>query len=1008
MVTDAINIQAFEFSCKTEEVAREIQLEIEYSISFRINQIISSVLQENAGPGTHLKIDKIEINLGDITLEDFGKTEMLFEFEELFKQKIIAVKHEDKEGQNKGKAGKTANEFELIRSLLLHGDVPWWADKNSVIPVDAILQKMIKLYPQSLKQFLEEHREKMEVLIRIAEQCKPSTRSMIEQLIPGISVYKSKSLFREYPGKLSLRLLTPARLLQLKSILNTYNQTPVYKLRRSLFTGMVTGNNLALLTDFLSGMGFTGVSSLLIIKEGSSTGPGNKKQRGIRNELKLFIKRLSVFQIEFLLSQLALMQELKRNDGAVTTSEIGAGVDLLPGDGYSGTDYNRAPGGETAQIPSNQSAQHLSPVFSGDDIIGVNSNFSNKPGRDNSSEDINTREFFASDKNDFSIKSMQGQSDGNADKVGDNDIAIPKTTTDDVKENDKNTLPFSETEKSQEPDYLADNQGSGPAGKLTNDDKNNPSSSDAETLMSAENENGLLQSTGDNTPQTETQFISGQQNIAPHEIRNIEIRDAIAQIEAGNNSIEEGGPQRKLQDAASHEIITRIETPITGVQDDVPQNESANTAMPNSMESGASQIGDVRDEDAGISDIISHTESGSSGEPQSSNIKDKNLSDEQEINKTSDEQPENRQISFILRTLHVNEPTLIQYLQKLEENDLNNLVESFKNHIRENRDRRKMINQVLDHPFLLKYKILDIFSSLSFDDDSEQPPGLRSSVKKKDTQKENILSSYAKKIQLSQSDFISFINKLSLKELVILKDIFQKEQFDSSQEKRIVRKILYKLPGESILLIKYLTELSEEEIKHLFSAGHNTTAISNLPGNSKKNIFYDNKGVEKIIVENAGLCLIANYLPGFFKRMGYLENKLFKNKGIANRALYILQNMVTGNAKSPEYLLQLNKLLCGFDVADTIIGSIRLTKKEIEEADNLLSSVIENWKQLKSTSLDGFRGSFLQRKGILFQKESSWTLQVEKKGYDLLLNTIPWGFGLIKLPWMKKHIMVEW
>jgi len=100
MVTDAINIQAFEFSCKTEEVAREVQLEIEYSISARINEIISTVLQEHAGPGTHLKIDKVEIDLGDIAMQDFGNDAMLVEFKEQFTQKIHDLKHDITSGKN--------------------------------------------------------------------------------------------------------------------------------------------------------------------------------------------------------------------------------------------------------------------------------------------------------------------------------------------------------------------------------------------------------------------------------------------------------------------------------------------------------------------------------------------------------------------------------------------------------------------------------------------------------------------------------------------------------------------------------------------------------------------------------------------------------------------------------------------------------------------------------------------------------------------------------------------
>ena len=101
-------------------------------------------------------------------------------------------------------------------------------------------------------------------------------------------------------------------------------------------------------------------------------------------------------------------------------------------------------------------------------------------------------------------------------------------------------------------------------------------------------------------------------------------------------------------------------------------------------------------------------------------------------------------------------------------------------------------------------------------------------------------------------------------------------------------------------------------------------------------------------------------------------------------------------------------MLCGFQVEDYINASVRLTKREALEATNLIQSVIENWKALKNTSVQGFRESFLQRKGILFETEQHWTLQVERKGFDLLLNTIPWGFSTIKLAWMKKYIQVEW
>jgi len=165
---------------------------------------------------------------------------------------------------------------------------------------------------------------------------------------------------------------------------------------------------------------------------------------------------------------------------------------------------------------------------------------------------------------------------------------------------------------------------------------------------------------------------------------------------------------------------------------------------------------------------------------------------------------------------------------------------------------------------------------------------------------------------------------------------------------------------------------------------------------------------DSIHIENAGLCLVALYLPGFFTNIGYLENKKFKSKIHAFRAVHLLQYMATGQKKTHEYLLQFNKLLCGIETGEFTLHGFRLTKKEIKEADNLVAAVIANWKAIGATTVAGFRTSFLQRKGILSLNESSWKLQVEKKGFDLLLGTLPWNMSMIKVPWMTKMIRVEW
>lgn len=67
-----------------------------------------------------------------------------------------------------------------------------------------------------------------------------------------------------------------------------------------------------------------------------------------------------------------------------------------------------------------------------------------------------------------------------------------------------------------------------------------------------------------------------------------------------------------------------------------------------------------------------------------------------------------------------------------------------------------------------------------------------------------------------------------------------------------------------------------------------------------------------------------------------------------------------------------------------------------------------NWLQMNGTSVEGFRGSFLVREGMLELDEEHWTLRVKEKTYDILLDTIPWSFRQIRLPWLNKYVQVRW
>src|SRR6266498_2237698 len=247
----AINKQAFEFTCKTEDIARNVRREIEYYTASQINDIISSILSEYTEADSLYKIEQIEIDLGDVALKDFGKTDMLDKFKEIFRAKITSINNDrnyfyyKNVEENTKPEAQIDSELEMIRSFILRGDIPWWADKNSDINFDEVLQKLISIRPQSVKLFLEQHKERLEVLLRILERYKPKTISMIDTLIPGIiPIQISRKFFQEGYNDISASLLSHEHLIKLKSILYEHTYASVGELQSTLLKGLIRLNNL--------------------------------------------------------------------------------------------------------------------------------------------------------------------------------------------------------------------------------------------------------------------------------------------------------------------------------------------------------------------------------------------------------------------------------------------------------------------------------------------------------------------------------------------------------------------------------------------------------------------------------------------------------------------------------------------------------------------------------------------------------------------------------------------
>lgn len=166
---------------------------------------------------------------------------------------------------------------------------------------------------------------------------------------------------------------------------------------------------------------------------------------------------------------------------------------------------------------------------------------------------------------------------------------------------------------------------------------------------------------------------------------------------------------------------------------------------------------------------------------------------------------------------------------------------------------------------------------------------------------------------------------------------------------------------------------------------------------------------EGIYVSNAGLILLHPFLQPFFAEAGLLDEKnQFISIKAQQKAAVLLYYLQSGNEEYKEWEMALNKIICGMQYDDLVPDGILITEKEKEESRSLLQAVVNYWEALKGASIESLQNTFFLREGKITWKEGHWLLQVERTGFDILIERLPWGLGTIKFPWLQHLIFTEW
>ena len=1000
----AINSQIFDFTCTSEKIARQVQQEIEDNLAPELNNIIMKVIEEMVKEDEFLKIDKIELDLGEMRLPELRERELQDRIAAQFTHSLRQMQHQQAEAVFKPSAFKStkisspatrAADYELLIAFCRQGDLPWWADKPATSTLDALIRRLMEQDPINFKNWLMQECLQPAVLFRLSAQCKPATKTLLAALMPELApVFAGAGWVHKFGLQPITSLFSPSQAAKLQGLLvqNQYWASAPYTLLLDKLTSISDWSELEQ-TNFFDKFS---LAELALLK--AFVGQENKASRRIRARIAKLLKRLTIVEVEFLLFLIAREENVltrKIPEGARQANgpagEFRSDTGLI--ENYAGP--SAAPLMKPFSTPS-ASADPEIKAASAQPNTNIVSEISN-PATAAPSHPGNKPELSATLNYPVApSQALKSFTPSLEDASGSQSASLTPDT-----EGQRN----SDISPMEMPAFASGSIAEDPARPPVlpdNADTSIPNNSDSNrTVMVLPNK--LSPGLSENKGATFLGATSIKEGAVPEKSNS-------------GNFIPSTEPERQGEDPYSNmqkspalglpeNDGTLVRKKLSKEDESLKGNEAESKGFPNpsALDTPEELKYSVNENSLDLLDNPKTVK------------QDKFLAVEfypervvrDHSKKVGSTRHSNQIVNFIFKKLPFLSPVLVEQLSHWKQSDWLFLKDAWAKHRHPNSEDRELIKRIIAHPALLKYNLLGVIAGLSF---AETPQSLSEQAwtRQSESASNAALQKLIKNLQAAHSLFLLALGKWSLQEKIIMQDILQKKQIDTPGEEKILRRILNRLPTECLLVLQFLTELPEPALKQLGTAEE---PLTTFPEQSSQlfEIYQDKAAPSgKVYLENAGLCLIALYLPSLFSQLGYLENKKFKNKYLASRALYLTQYLVTGKSGSPEYLLPLNKLFCGFELTDWVASGIRLTKKETTEAADLLQAVIGHWQALKNTTITGFREGFLQRKGILLAQEAYWTLQVERKGHDLLLNTLPWGYNMIKLPWMNKMLQVEW
>ncbi len=177
-----------------------------------------------------------------------------------------------------------------------------------------------------------------------------------------------------------------------------------------------------------------------------------------------------------------------------------------------------------------------------------------------------------------------------------------------------------------------------------------------------------------------------------------------------------------------------------------------------------------------------------------------------------------------------------------------------------------------------------------------------------------------------------------------------------------------------------------------------STTVHDVPSNQPTEYY----------LSHAGLILLWPGLKHLFSTCGLTEANHFANPTAQHRAVVLLHYLGLKALPHEEYDLVLHKVLCGLAPGTPVHPAIELTAHEMQTANAVRAAILQEWTAARQLTEADLMANFVQRAGKLSHSNSSWQLHIERKVWDVLIDTLPWGIGTVHLPWFNQMIYTTW